>query len=156
MAGDRNELSTHDAPTVVFNVLVVDDDPVVRHALGSLLEADPNLTVIDAVATAESALDVLRDRDVDLVVLDDVLAGELTGQEAAPLMRRIDPALKIVLFSIKAEAGQESESIDSFVSKSHLDLLLPTVRLVLGLSWANVATPQDEVVNLVTERQLAL
>ena len=156
MAGDRIDLSIQDVPSVVFNVLVVDDDPVVRRAVSSLLEPDPNLTVVDAVGSAEAALTVLRERDVDLVVLDDVLEGEPTGQEAAPLMRRIDPALKIVLFSIKAETGQQSESIDSFVSKSHLDLLLPTVRLVLGLSWANVAAPRDEVVNLVTERQLAL
>ena len=157
MAGDRTDNSpTHDIPSVVFNVLVVDDDPVVRHAVCSLLEPDANLAVVESVDTAESALAVLRERDVDLVVLDDVLAGELTGQEAAPMMRRIDPALKIVLFSIKAETGKQSESIDSFVSKSHLDLLLPTVRLVLGLSWANVPAPRDQVVDLVVERQLSL
>lgn len=143
------------APTVVFNVLVVDDDPVVRRAVQALLDPDPSLAVVAAVESAEEAIDAVRGVDVDLVVLDDVLAGELTGQEAAPLLKRIDPELKIVLFSIKADAVPESDFIDAFVSKSNVDMLVSTVRLVLGLSWANVATPGDDVVNLVTRTSVA-
>jgi DNA-binding NarL/FixJ family response regulator len=143
------------APTVVFNVLVVDDDPVVRRAVRALLEPDPSIEVVGAVESAEEAVDVVRGTDVDLVVLDDILAGELSGQEAAPLLKRIDPELKIVLFSIKADLATQADVIDAFVSKSNVDMLLATVRLVLGLSWANVEPPHDDVVNLVTRTSVA-
>lgn len=156
MAGDSIDLTVHDRPSVVFHVLVVDDDPVVRTVVQSLLEPDPAFRVVEAVDSAEAALEVVRTAEVDLVVLDDMLAGQLTGQEAAPMLKRIDPALKVVLFSIKAETGQEDDTIDAFVSKTHVDLLLSTVRLVLGLSWANVSAPQDDVVNVVTRPSLQL
>lgn len=70
----------------MIRVVVADDHPVVRTGLRTLLEAQPDMTVVDAFATAEDLL--AAEPDVDVVLLDLRFGeGRMGGAEAT---RRLD------------------------------------------------------------------
>lgn len=53
-----------------LRVLIVDDHPVVRTGLTSMLELEPDLFVVGASASGQEALEVIRQSPVDLLLLD--------------------------------------------------------------------------------------
>ena len=57
-------------PTALVRVLVVDDHPIIRQGIESLFDAEPDLTVVAGVDSADDALQVLDHQPVDFVVLD--------------------------------------------------------------------------------------
>lgn len=90
------------------SVLVVDDEPAVRGALGGLLEhAGCQVTVC---ADGSSAVDVYRERspEFDLVILDMVMPG-MSGLETFRALRAINPDAQVIIasgFSLAGEAQQ--------------------------------------------------
>jgi DNA-binding NtrC family response regulator len=77
-------------------ILVVDDEPSVRHSLGSWFEKDGY-----DVATAEnatSALRSLRDRHYDVVLLDIRMPG-MDGMELQEHIHRIDPGIAVIMIT---------------------------------------------------------
>lgn len=83
----------HSSPTV----LLVDDEPDVRLVTGLLLRR-AGYTVVEA-DTGRAALDVIREGAVVDVVLLDVMMPEMTGPEALPELRQLDPTLPVVFYS---------------------------------------------------------
>jgi two-component system NarL family response regulator len=53
-----------------IRILIVDDHPVVRAGLASMLTTQPGLEVADSVSSGEEALDVLQRQSLDIVLLD--------------------------------------------------------------------------------------
>jgi CheY-like chemotaxis protein len=83
-----------DPPTV----LVVEDDPRVRHVTCSRL-GDLGYRVLEAgVATAAIEL-LAKDPNVDLLFSDLVMPGEMSGIDLARRVRELYPAMRIVLTS---------------------------------------------------------
>lgn len=90
--GGRRVTETGDVTTAVraLGVLLVDDHPVVLDGLSALVSGAPDLTLVDAVLSAERAKVVVAHHRVDVVVLDQSLPGksgidlcrELTEQHA--------------------------------------------------------------------------
>jgi DNA-binding NarL/FixJ family response regulator len=88
-------MNASETPASVIRVAVVDDHPVLRDGIASLLAAEPDLEVVgrgDSVADAER---ILAAPDVDVLVLD-VRLGETSGLNAlhAPIGRR--PAVVVL------------------------------------------------------------
>ena len=54
----------------VIRLLLADDHPVVRAGLRAVLESEPDLVVVDDVATAEAAIARARTGDIDVVLMD--------------------------------------------------------------------------------------
>ncbi|MHB1064618.1 MAG: response regulator [Georgenia sp.] len=76
-----------------IRLLLADDHPVVRAGLRAVLEVEPDLVVVDDVATAEAAIERAGAGDVDVVLMDlqfgPGLGGaaatrQITAQPAAP------------------------------------------------------------------------
>lgn len=59
----------------MIRVLVVDDHPIVRDGLVAVLADEPDLSVVDAVPSAEEAVRVARELEPDVVLLDLELPG---------------------------------------------------------------------------------
>ena len=57
-------------PSSRIKVLIVDDHPVVRAGLTSMLGTQPNLEVVGSASTGEEALDMVRGRNPDVLLLD--------------------------------------------------------------------------------------
>jgi signal transduction histidine kinase/DNA-binding response OmpR family regulator len=117
-------------------VLVVDDEPLVAHALKTLLAAN-GLEAVSA-ESGEEALRLLETTPVDLVFLDVILPGLSGFETCARIRESLGQALPIVLISARPDpdavrAGYEAGA-DDFLAKpiDHLGLVLK-VRVLLRL-----------------------
>lgn len=91
-----------------INVLVVDDSLVIRGMIVSILEKDPEITVVGVAASAADADAVLRSRIVDVVTLDIEMPG-VSGFDYLPsLARRHIPT--IMLSGRTIEGSEESDT----------------------------------------------
>jgi DNA-binding NarL/FixJ family response regulator len=119
----------------VPGILIVDDHPVIRSTVRSLLEAH-ELPVCGEAADGKAAIEKATDLRPDLVLLD-VVMPVMTGLEAAQELRRILPAMKIVFLTMH-EAATLEKTIRScshgFVQK-HVAAteLIPLVKDLLAL-----------------------
>jgi DNA-binding LytR/AlgR family response regulator len=72
-----------------------------------------------------------------IVVLDHGLAGQLSGMDAAPRLKKLSPQTKIILFTahaeLKAQADQEP-AIDAFLLKTESTKLLALAQRLTGLN----------------------
>jgi CheY-like chemotaxis protein len=95
-------------------ILCIDDEAIALIARKMVLEKEGCrvLTAHDAGA----ALDLFSHNDVDLVVTDHLLRG-LTGTEIAAEMKRLRPAVPIVVLSGVAEIPKDIRYADLFISK---------------------------------------
>jgi CheY-like chemotaxis protein len=95
-------------------VLCVDDD-VALLALRCLVLSGAGYDVLTA-ADGAAALALFRRTQVNLVITDHCLPG-LTGAQLAAEMKRLKPAIPVVLFSGLVEAPPESEHADLVIIK---------------------------------------
>jgi DNA-binding NarL/FixJ family response regulator len=117
-------------------LVVVEDDLDMRTLIRIRLARDPRLDVVGEAASAEEAIELTRTVEPGLIVLDHAIDGEITGLQAAPLLKEAAPHSKILLFTaydLAAEARAE-RAIDGYLRKDELDLLLPTVERMLALT----------------------
>jgi DNA-binding NarL/FixJ family response regulator len=80
----------------IVRVAVVDDHPVLREGIASLLGAQPDLVVVTTGGTVADARDILDSADVDVLVLD-VRLGSSSGLNA--LQRQAGPRPAVVVLT---------------------------------------------------------
>jgi two-component system chemotaxis response regulator CheB len=90
-----------------IRVLVVDDSPLVRRAIGSLLDADPGVSVVGTAVDGLDALAKVRDLRPDVVTLD-VLMPRLDGLKVLACLMRERPARVLMLSSLTQEGADET------------------------------------------------
>lgn len=96
-----------------MNVVVVDDHPVTRHALRSLLPAwNAALDVVGEAGSAREAVAVVERTAADLVLLDLVMPGS-NGVVAIRELRRAPSQCRILAYSA---LGQPSVVIDALAA----------------------------------------
>ena len=83
-------------------ILLVDDHPLFRAGLATVLAAEPDLQVIAEASTADEAVSLARDRTVDIAVID-VLMPTTTGISLASQLLEVKPNLKILGLSVLDE-----------------------------------------------------
>ncbi|MDX2082068.1 MAG: response regulator transcription factor [Terrimicrobiaceae bacterium] len=92
-----------DAAVEKRKVLIVDDHPVFRHGISSLINAEPDLTVCGEAGTSPTALDAMRNLQPDVALLDISLPGT-NGIELIKLMKAEQPRLPILMLSMHDES----------------------------------------------------
>lgn len=111
-------------------ILVVDDHPLTRQALMSLL-AQSGFDVVGEAESGEAAVGLARDLQPDLVLLDLTMPG-LTGVEALPLIRDAAPDAEVVVLT----ASEDEESLLGAIKAGAAGYLLksePSERIVAFL-----------------------
>ena len=78
--------------------MVVDDHPIVRQGLVSVLEDEPDLEVVGSVGSAREAVRLVRRLAPDVVLLD-LEMPEMDGIEAIPHLLDERPAVGILVFT---------------------------------------------------------
>jgi two-component system, NarL family, nitrate/nitrite response regulator NarL len=83
-------------------VLLVDDQPLFRRAIATLIEEQPDFTVIAEASNGQEALDRARELRPDLVVMD-VEMPVLNGVEAVRLLRDEMAHIKVVMLTVSED-----------------------------------------------------
>jgi CheY-like chemotaxis protein len=114
---------------------IVEDEPDMRLLIRLALTRDGRLVPVGEAASAAEAFDLLTDSSPGVIVLDHSIEGDLTGLEAAPMLKERADGVKILLFTahdMAREAAAEP-AIDAYLRKDRIDQLLGTVQELLGL-----------------------
>lgn len=121
---------------LVQRILVVDDEPSVRQALGALFQRAGFLTV-DAASAREALRQVAEGGGIDAVV-SDVLMPEMNGVEFYDCLREADPELaeRVVFLTGAARDPRvhgpiEQRGVPLISKMDDLRLVVDAVRLVL-------------------------
>jgi len=83
---------------ITSTVLIVDDHPVVRTGLRSLLSNYAHLSVAGEAGTADEAIDLYRRLDPDVVLLD-IRLGTGSGLAVLDELLDIDPEARVLMLS---------------------------------------------------------
>jgi DNA-binding NtrC family response regulator len=86
----------------MLNILVVDDDPDLREALGQVLSEEGH--VVDVAQDGETAMEQLASRPFDLVV-SDVWLPKVDGLTLLRLVRREFPLTEVLLLTAHGSIG---------------------------------------------------
>jgi DNA-binding NarL/FixJ family response regulator len=97
---------------MAIRILIVDDHPVVRHGLRTLLEVQQGREVIDEAADGLEALEKADRLSPDVVLLD-VSMPQKNGLEACRLIRETVPSSEILIVTQHDSPQMMREALDA-------------------------------------------
>ncbi|WP_406421863.1 response regulator [Streptomyces sp. NBC_00842] len=120
----------------MIRLLLAEDQSMVREALAALLGLEPDIEVVAQVARGDEVLAAARENAVDVALLDIEMPG-MTGIEAAAVLRRELPAVKVVVVTTFGRPGYLRRAMeagaDAFLVKdAPASQLAEAVRKVLA------------------------
>lgn len=83
---------------MAIRVLIVDDQHIIRDGLTSLIQTDPELTVIGQASNGEEALAFVAANPVDVILMD-IRMPKMNGVEATKRIHKTHPDVKIVILT---------------------------------------------------------
>jgi FixJ family two-component response regulator len=143
--------------TVIPNVFVVDDEPMVRKALKQSLES-LNVHVI-CFPTPQLCLDALKEERCDLLITD-VNMPEITGIELLEQVRSIAPLVPVVVVtgfgSIPLAVQAVQMGAADFIEKPlDEEVLLPKIQKILASTQESndteISPAEQKVLHLIVE-----
>ncbi|MGW1410526.1 response regulator [Streptomyces sp. NPDC002403] len=120
----------------MIRLLLAEDQSMVREALAALLGLEPDIEVVAQVARGDEVLAAAREHDIDVALLDIEMPG-MTGIEAAAVLRRELPAVKVVVVTTFGRPGYLRRAMESgadafLVKDAPASQLAAAVRKVLA------------------------
>jgi two-component system chemotaxis response regulator CheY len=100
-------------------ILVVDDNPNIRHLLRAYVESN-GFAVCGEAENGAEAIEKAKELQPALILLD-VTMPVMTGTEAAPILKRAIPNVKIILFTLHADGNKAlaaTAGVDVALSKA--------------------------------------
>ncbi|MGD9598125.1 MAG: response regulator [Steroidobacteraceae bacterium] len=94
---------SHSGESTRRRVLIVDDHPIVRHGLGRMIEAAPDLEVCGEVENVADAKRAIRELHPDVVIVD-LSLGQGDGLELIRDARAHHPRLPMLVLSMHEES----------------------------------------------------
>jgi len=100
---------------VTIRVLIVDDHPVVRSGLKSLLDAEDDIDVVGEAANMQDAIFRTRSLKPDVILMDVVMPGA-SGIEATPAVLKEAPEAKVLVLSMQDDPSYVHEAFGAGAS----------------------------------------
>ncbi|AZA80166.1 DNA-binding response regulator [Chryseobacterium sp. G0186] len=94
-----------------MNCIIVDDEPLARAEMRSLIEEAAKIDILGEFSNAPSALDFLKDNDVDIIFLD-IEMPMVTGLEFAEMLPKRSLIIFTTAYSQYALKSYELEAVD--------------------------------------------
>jgi two-component system, NarL family, nitrate/nitrite response regulator NarL len=82
-----------------IRILLVDDQPLFRRAIATLIDEQPDMTVVGEAENGLAGVEAARALDPDLVVMD-VEMPVMNGIEAVRLIREQQPRTKVIMLTV--------------------------------------------------------
>ena len=127
-------MSLRGAPLGRYRILIADDDAAVREQLCLLLESRERFQVCGEAESGTEAIERTKELHPDLVILDVSMPG-VDGFEAARVIRRFFPDVRILMFSVHKSNDLMKQALDmgvaGYVNKSEGYQLLKAIETVL-------------------------
>ena len=120
----------------MYNVLIVDDDTLMRNALRAMISRFKNFQIIGEAANGAEAIAICRLYPVHLIFMDIIMPG-LNGMDGARQMREIDPETKIVFVTNMAQYAVQGYEVDA------LDFVVKPVNYK-DFSYCNALFPKKD------------
>src|ERR1700693_5816391 len=102
-------------------VLLADDNAVVRSFVRQLFESQPDVEISGEAENGRDAVEKAKSLKPDLIILD-LSMPIMTGLDAAPLLRKLLPDTRIILFTVQegceVERLARAAGIHAVVSKN--------------------------------------
>lgn len=130
-----------------MNVLLVDDQELIRVGLQRILGSDDDLEIVGEASDGAEALTFLEDHDVDVIVMDIRMRG-MDGIEATRRVRSNDGPPVLVLTTFDEDEilwGAIDAGAAGFILKEApaADLIRATLTVAQGGSWLDpIVTPR--------------
>lgn len=103
------------------SILIVDDSPIVRRTLRTLLEQQPDWGVCGEAGNGRDGIDKALQLHPDLVVMD-LIMPVMNGIEASRALKKLMPTTPLVIFTTFADSYLTKEAltagVDAVVPKS--------------------------------------
>ncbi|MFG2626948.1 response regulator [Streptomyces sp. NPDC048473] len=120
----------------MIRLLLAEDQSMVREALAALLGLEPDIEVVAQVARGDEVLAAAHEHRIDVALLDIEMPG-MTGIDAAAVLRRELPAVKIVVVTTFGRPGYLRRAMESgadafLVKDAPASQLASAVRKVLA------------------------
>ncbi|MDO5534644.1 MAG: response regulator transcription factor [Propionibacteriaceae bacterium] len=96
--------------TPPIRILLVDDQPLFRHAVATLLDEQPDFTVVGQAGHGVEGIELAQTQHPDVVLLDMEMPG-LDGLATAARLREVAPAARIVILTVADDDGHLLEAI---------------------------------------------
>lgn len=114
-------------------IMVVDDSPFASKQIKDIVE-DNGYEVIGYAKDGEEAIELYKELKPDIVILDIIMPG-LNGLGTAEILKKQDPAVKILMLSSLCDAGTMEEvksiGVKHLIPKPlEADVLLASLELV--------------------------
>ncbi|MDR2975048.1 MAG: response regulator transcription factor [Propionibacteriaceae bacterium] len=142
-----------------IRLVVVDDDPFVCDSLRTILDAQPDLTVLATGHDAASAVDLWQEHRPDILLTDIRMAGG-SGLDAAATILQEDPQARIVLLTTFADdeyiVSALSLGVRGYLIKQDVATIAPSLRLVMAgqsVLGSEVLGRVDQLLNTRTDRR---
>src|SRR5207247_4275378 len=124
-----------------LDILLVEDDPMMRHAVGRALNTSSEKLRIHEEADGESAISILGSAEFDCVFLDYQLPG-MNGLDVLRAVREKGVKTPVIIFTAKGDEELAVEMMKAgasdYVPKSHMtpERLSHSLRQVVRISQA--------------------
>jgi DNA-binding NarL/FixJ family response regulator len=109
------------------SIILAEDHVLVRQGLKRIIQENPALQVIHEAGDGEELLDLLKNSTPDIVILD-ISMPRLQGLDAAQIIKRKYPAIKIMILTMHRERSFFQKAVDigvdGYVLKDEADTTL--------------------------------
>jgi DNA-binding NarL/FixJ family response regulator len=96
----------------MIRLLLADDHPLLRQGIRSVLEGEPDITVMAEAATGQEVLDICQHAVPDMVVMD-VSMPEMDGISATRELHRTHPEVAVLMLTMHHDLGFVQAALDA-------------------------------------------
>lgn len=145
-----------------FQVMIVDDHPLMRRGVRQLLELDPGFEVVAEAGDGASAIDLANRLDIDVILLDLNMKG-MSGLDTLNALRRDGVTAQIIILTVSDASSDVFALIDAgadgyLLKDSDPEVLLEAIRA--GAKGSKVFSEremfgaEEDPFSVLTEREL--